>query len=81
MLNTANHQIGLRELAHDAGDGGRAELLVQNAEAALNRAKRTGEQYLAYEGRMRSESAERLRLEHRLRTALEAEQFVLLGAV
>ncbi len=40
-------------------------------------AKTSGEQYLHYQIQMHSELAERLSLEHRLRTALDEEQFVL----
>lgn len=58
-------------------DGESADALIQNAEAALKRAKDTGEQYLTYELRIHSEIAERLELEHKLRTALDEQQFVL----
>ncbi len=40
-------------------------------------AKTSGEQYLHYQLQMHSELAERLSLEHRLRAALDEEQFVL----
>jgi diguanylate cyclase (GGDEF)-like protein len=64
-------------VARYPNDGERADMLVQNTEAALKRAKDTGEQYLTYELRMHSEIAERLELEHKLRTALDERQFVL----
>jgi diguanylate cyclase (GGDEF)-like protein len=54
-----------------------ADLLLQNAEAALNRAKERGERYLHYRRQMRSEIAARVDLEHRLRTALDEHQFVV----
>ena len=50
---------------------------MQNAEAALKRAKDMGEQYLHYKLEMHSEVAERLALEIRLRDAVDAKQFVL----
>jgi diguanylate cyclase (GGDEF)-like protein len=59
------------------GDGQRADLLVQNAEAALNRAKEIGEQYQTYDSKTHREAAQRLKLEHKLATALDADQFVL----
>jgi diguanylate cyclase (GGDEF)-like protein/PAS domain S-box-containing protein len=64
-------------IARYPSDAQGADLLVQHAEAALNRARETGEQYLTYEFKMHSEIAARLRLEHKLRTALDAQQFVL----
>ena len=58
-------------------DGEDAGTLVQKAEAALKRAKETGTQYLHYKLEMRSEIAERLSLEHRLREAIDEQQFEL----
>jgi diguanylate cyclase (GGDEF)-like protein len=58
-------------------DGEDAGTLVQKAEAALKRAKETGAQYLHYQLEMRSEIAERLALEHRLRVAIDEQQFEL----
>jgi diguanylate cyclase (GGDEF)-like protein len=52
-------------------------ILVQRAEAALKRAKETGEHYLNYRPEMSRETVRRVVLEHRLRTALEERQFVL----
>jgi diguanylate cyclase (GGDEF)-like protein len=52
-------------------------ILVQRAEAALKRAKETGEHYLDYRPEMSRETVRRVVLEHRLRTALEEQQFVL----
>ncbi|HEY6515441.1 MAG TPA: GGDEF domain-containing protein [Steroidobacteraceae bacterium] len=54
-----------------------AAILVQRAEAALKRAKETGEHYLDYRPEMSRETVRRVVLEHRLRTALEEQQFVL----
>ncbi len=64
-------------IARYAGAGEDGNTLVQRAEAALKQAKASGEQYLHYQMQMHSELAERLSLEHRLRAALDEEQFVL----
>ena len=50
---------------------------MQNAEAALKEAKASGEKYLHHRVEMNSELAKRVGMEHRLRTALEDEQFEL----
>lgn len=52
-------------------------ILVHRAEAALKRAKESGERYLHYRAEMSRETVRRVVLEHRLRTALEEQQFVL----
>jgi diguanylate cyclase (GGDEF)-like protein/PAS domain S-box-containing protein len=54
-----------------------AEELVRNAEAALKKAKASGERYLFYEQRMAERVSERLSLENQLRRALEDDEFVL----
>ena len=59
-------------------DNGRdANQLVQNAEAALKEAKTQGEQYLHHRLEMNSALAARVKMEHRLRTALGNNQFEL----
>jgi len=58
-------------------DGGDAEALVQNAEAALRNARLKGERHLHYSAAANSEAMTRLALEHRLREALQKEQFEL----
>jgi diguanylate cyclase (GGDEF)-like protein/PAS domain S-box-containing protein len=58
-------------------DGADADTLFRNAEAALKRAKQTGERYLFYAPQINSRVAERLDLEHALRNAIEQRQFVL----
>jgi len=65
---------GIARYAHAGEDG---NTLVQRAEAALKQAKASGEQYLHYQLQMHSEATERLALEHRLRGALDEDQFVL----
>jgi diguanylate cyclase (GGDEF)-like protein/PAS domain S-box-containing protein len=59
-------------------DGGTdAEALVQNAEAGLRQAKASGEQYHHHQLDLSSKLAARLALEHRLRGALENQQYRL----
>jgi diguanylate cyclase (GGDEF)-like protein len=65
---------GAAEHSLDVANG---TILVQRAEAALKRAKETGEHYLNYRPEMSRETVRRVVLEHRLRTALEEQQFVL----
>jgi PAS domain S-box-containing protein/diguanylate cyclase (GGDEF)-like protein len=64
-------------IAHYPVDGADAGTLAQRAEAALKRAKESGEQYLHYQIQMHSDIAARLALEHKLRIALDERQFVL----
>jgi diguanylate cyclase (GGDEF)-like protein/PAS domain S-box-containing protein len=59
------------------GDGADADTLLRNAEAALKKAKVTGERYLFYTQEMTERIAEKLSLENKLRQALEKDQFVL----
>jgi diguanylate cyclase (GGDEF)-like protein len=58
-------------------NGQDAGTLVQNAEAALKTARSGGEKMLRHRPSMNSELTERLGIEHRLRLALERNQFVL----
>jgi diguanylate cyclase (GGDEF)-like protein len=58
-------------------DGADAETLFRNAEAALKKAKASGERYLFYTEQMTARVAEKLSLENKLRQALEREEFVL----
>jgi diguanylate cyclase (GGDEF)-like protein len=59
------------------GDGKDAESLFRNADAALKKAKASGDQYLFYAPQMNARVAEQLKLENDLRNALLEEQFVL----
>ena len=59
------------------GDGGDAEELLRNAEAALHRAKRGIEDYLYYSPEMNARAAKILQLESKLRRAIERQEFVL----
>ena len=54
-----------------------ANTLVQNAEAALRNARMSGERQLHYSAEKHSEMVGRLALEHKLRLALEKQQFEL----
>ena len=58
-------------------DGTEAAVLVQNAEAALRNARASGERVLTFSLEQRSEVVARLALEHKLRTAIERQQFEL----
>ncbi len=58
-------------------DGADADALFQNAEAALKKAKATGDRYLFHTQQMTERIGEKLALENKLRQALEKEQFVL----
>ncbi len=54
-----------------------ADAVLQNAEAALHKAKTSGVRHLQHRPEMNSEMAQRLALEHRLRVALDQDQFRL----
>ena len=58
-------------------DGGDAESLFRNAEAALQKAKDSGDKYMFYAPQMNARVAEILSLENKLRIAIVDEQFVL----
>jgi diguanylate cyclase (GGDEF)-like protein len=58
-------------------DGADAETLLRNAEAALRKAKESGERYAFYSRSLTERVGERLTLETRLRQALEKDEFVL----
>ena len=58
-------------------DGADADTLLQNAEAALKKAKASGERYLFYTQRMTATVAGNLTLENQLRQALDNEEFAL----
>jgi diguanylate cyclase (GGDEF)-like protein/PAS domain S-box-containing protein len=58
-------------------DGGDADALFRNAEAALKRAKETGERYLFYAPEINARVSEQVELEHRLRKAVEQGELFL----
>jgi diguanylate cyclase (GGDEF)-like protein len=59
------------------GDGADAPSLFRNAEAALKKAKASGERYLFYTRQMTERTTANLALENQLRQALEQDQYVL----
>ncbi|MBE0612037.1 MAG: EAL domain-containing protein [Burkholderiales bacterium] len=59
------------------GDGADAETLFRNAEAALKKAKASGERYLFYTQSMMDSVAGKLSMENKLRLALDDGEFVL----
>ena len=58
-------------------DGTDPDTLFRNAEAALKKAKSSGEKYLFYTQKMTERVSERLALESKLRSAIEKEEFIL----
>jgi len=58
-------------------DASRPEVLLANAEAALRNAKAASEQYLLYSPEMNARVAESIRLENRLRDALDNDELSL----
>jgi len=79
-LVIANHEIRVNVkagLARFPENGADAESLLQNAETALHKARKSGERFLRHRREINTEVAERLALEHRLRAALNADQFEL----
>lgn len=79
-LSLAGHEVAVSVragLARYPENGADAEALLQNAEAALHKARNTGERFLRYRRELSSEVADRLALERRLRTALDGNQFLL----
>jgi diguanylate cyclase (GGDEF)-like protein/PAS domain S-box-containing protein len=59
------------------GDGEDADILLKCAEAALKRARGSGERYLFYTQEMTTRMAGRTTLENQMRLALERREFVL----
>jgi diguanylate cyclase (GGDEF)-like protein/PAS domain S-box-containing protein len=58
-------------------DGGDADTLLTNSEAALKKAKTDGKQYLFYTQKMNERVAIQTMMENKLRRAVENEEFVL----
>src|ERR1039458_5103522 len=77
-LNEAVFRIGAKVgIALFPDDGADADTLFRNAEAALKRAKASGDRYLFYTKTMTEAVAGKLTLENHLRQALDNEEFVL----
>jgi diguanylate cyclase (GGDEF)-like protein/PAS domain S-box-containing protein len=64
-------------IAISPGDGHEAEVLIVNAEAAVKRAKASGEKVMLYNAKMTASVGGALALENNLRIALKQGQFVL----
>jgi diguanylate cyclase (GGDEF)-like protein len=78
MVEGAELRVTLRAgAAFFPADGETVEALSANAEAALNRAKETGQRYLFYAPHMNARAADALALEGRLRHALETDRLAL----
>jgi diguanylate cyclase (GGDEF)-like protein/PAS domain S-box-containing protein len=70
----ASARIGI---ALSPSDGENAETLLGNAEAALKRAKATGQPFVFYAPVMNARVSEQLALEMKLRRAIERDEFLL----
>jgi diguanylate cyclase (GGDEF)-like protein/PAS domain S-box-containing protein len=77
-LNDAVFRVGVKVgVALFPDDGADADTLFKNAEAALKKAKASGDRYLFYTQTMTESVAGKLTLENQLRQALDKEEFVL----
>ena len=77
-LNDAVFRIAVKVgVALFPDDGADADTLYRNAEAALKKAKASGDRYLFYTQNMTKTVAGKLTLENQLRQALDKEEFVL----
>ncbi len=77
-LNDAMFRIGIKVgIALFPDDGDNADILFRNAEAALKKAKASGDRFLLYTQQMTAAVAGKLTLENQLRQAIENEEFVL----
>jgi diguanylate cyclase (GGDEF)-like protein len=77
-LNGAHFRIATKVgAALFPDDGTDAEILLKNAEAALKKAKTSGERFLFHTPKMTEAVAGKLALENQLRRALDNEEFVL----
>jgi diguanylate cyclase (GGDEF)-like protein len=77
-LNDAEFRIAFKVgVALFPDDGTDADTLFKNAEAALKKAKASGDRYLFHTQKMTETVAVKLTLENQLRRALDKEEFVL----
>ncbi|MBC7711631.1 MAG: EAL domain-containing protein, partial [Rhizobacter sp.] len=77
-LNDSVFRIGIKAgVAIFPDDGAQADTLFKHAEAALKKAKASGERILFYTQNMTEAVARKLTLETKLRQAFEKEEFVL----
>jgi diguanylate cyclase (GGDEF)-like protein/PAS domain S-box-containing protein len=78
LLNGAVFRIAAKVgVAVFPDNGANAETLYKHAEAALKKAKASGDRYLFYTQKMTEAMAGKLTLENQLRQALDKEEFVL----
>jgi diguanylate cyclase (GGDEF)-like protein/PAS domain S-box-containing protein len=77
LNDTVFHIAAKLGIALCPDDGADSHTLFRNAEAALKKAKATGNRYLFYRQEMTDTVAARLRLENQLRRAIERREFVL----
>jgi diguanylate cyclase (GGDEF)-like protein len=78
LLDGRELRVGAKAgVAMFPADGGDADTLFRNAEAALKKARDSGDRYLFYAAEMNARAAQVLSLETRLRVAVEQRQFVL----
>jgi len=78
QLNDAMFRISVRVgIALFPDDGGDADTLLKNAEAALKQAKSNLERYLFFTQKMTAAVAGKLTLENQLRHAIDNQEFVL----
>ena len=78
QLNDVVYRIGAKVgVVLFPDDGADADILFKNAEAAVKKAKVSGDRYLFYAQKMTDTVAGRLGLENRLRQAFDNEEFVL----
>jgi len=77
-LNNATFRIGIKlGMALFPNDGDNADILFRNAEAALKKAKLSGDRFLFHAQKMTESVADRLAMENRLRQAIDNDEFVL----
>ena len=77
-LQGAEYRFAARAgIALSPQDGSEADTLLKHAQAALNRAKATGDAYCFYEPEVHARIAGRLKLESELRRAVEHDELVL----
>ncbi|HUW00218.1 MAG TPA: EAL domain-containing protein [Gallionella sp.] len=77
-LNETTFRIGIKVgIAVFPDDAADIDTLFNNAEAALKKAKASGDRYLFYTQKMSVAVADKLALENQLREAIDNEEFVL----
>jgi diguanylate cyclase (GGDEF)-like protein/PAS domain S-box-containing protein len=78
LVNGSEIRIAAKHgIAFFPADGVDAEALLNNAEAALKKAKATGQRTFFYNRQLTENVGERVKLESQLRHAVEREEFVL----